>query len=380
MIYLDNAATSRPKPQAVIDAVVEAMSSFGNGGRGSHNDALAASRLIYDTRELVVKLFHGVDPQHVVFTSNSTEALNTTLLGLFGPEDHIISTDLEHNSVLRPLHELQGKGAHIDFLTADKKGKINLEHMSNLLRSTTKAVVCTHGSNVTGDLVDIERVGEFCNARDLLFILDASQTAGVFPIDMEKQHINVVCFTGHKSLLGPTGTGGICFDNFVDIRPLKYGGTGVQSFSKTQPEEYPTRLEAGTLNSHGLAGLNAALRLRLEEGIESYRSIELDLARRFYEGVKRLPNIKIYGDFTTLMRAPIVTLNLGDEDAAMVADELAQVYGIATRAGAHCAPRLHEALGTAQQGAVRFSWSSSNTVEETDMAIRAIEAIAKELG
>lgn len=378
MIYLDNAATTRPKPPEVVKAVVDAMQNFGNSGRGSHDEALTAARMIYETRADLAELLGGTKAENVVFTSNSTEALNIAIFGLLGPEDHVISTDLEHNSVLRPLARLEKTGTKVSYLPADRNGQIALADLEKVVEPNTKAVVCTHGSNVTGDLVDITRVGEFCKAHNLLFILDASQTAGVFPIDITKQHIDVVCFTGHKSLLGPQGTGGLCFREGLDIKPWKTGGTGVQSFLREQPPQYPTRLEAGTLNGHGLAGLHAALKLRLATGLEVFREHELTLAREFYEGIKDLPSVRVYGNFATKLRAPIVTFNIGDVDAAQVSDELDRRFGIATRPGAHCAPRLHKALGTVEQGAVRFSWSWANTEEETAEAIQAVKTLVEE--
>ncbi len=378
MIYLDNAATTRPKPREVIQAVVDAMQNFGNSGRGTHDEALTAARMIYDTRNSIARLLGGTKGENVVFTANSTEALNVAIFGLLDAGSHIISTDLEHNSVLRPLYRLEKAGAQLSFLPADKNGQINLQDLEKYLQTNTKAVVCTHASNVTGDVVDITAVGKFCRKHHLLFILDASQTAGVFPINLQEQNIDVVCFTGHKSLLGPQGTGGLCFREGLEIRPWKTGGTGVQSYLTEQPSQYPTRLEAGTLNGHGLAGLHAALKLRLATGLEAFRSNELALARRFYEGVRKLPGVKVYGNFAATLRAPIVTLNIGNEDAAQIADELARRFDIATRPGAHCAPRLHRALGTQQQGAVRFSWSWANTATETDAAIEAIRILAEE--
>ena len=238
--------------------------------------------------------------------------------------------------------------------------------------------MCTHGSNLTGDLVDIQRVGDFCHQHGLLFILDASQTAGVFPIDMEKQHISVVCFTGHKSLMGPQGTGGLCVGEGVEIHPFAVGGTGVQSYSETQPGSYPTRLEAGTLNSHGIAGLGASLTFLERTGWDAVRAHEDALARRFYETVKTIPGVTVYGDFTIQDRAPIVALNIADLDSSEVSDELAERFQVATRPGAHCAPRLHRALGTEDQGAVRFSWSYFNTEEETIAAAEAVRTLAAE--
>ena len=378
MIYLDNAATSRPKPPGVAEAVLAAMETYGNSGRGAHEDALAASRGVYAVRERVSALFRAPGADRVVFTPNSTMALNIAISGLLEPGDHVISTDWEHNSVLRPLHRLRELGVSVDFVPAGRQGKLDYSAFERLLRPETKAVVCTHGSNLTGDLLDIDAVGAFARWHGLLFILDASQTAGVFPIDMERQHIDVLCFTGHKSLLGPQGTGGLCIGRGVEIRPFAVGGTGVQSFLETQPEEYPTRLEAGTLNSHGLAGLGAALDFLAETGMETIRSHEQKLARRFYEQVSKIPGVTVYGDFSTADRAPIVTLNISDWDSAQVSDKLAERFGIATRPGAHCAPRFHRALGTETQGAVRFSWSWANTMEETDAAAEAVRILAEE--
>ena len=377
MIYLDNAATTRPKPPGVAEAVVQAMADYGNCGRGAHDDALSAARTVYAVRGQAAALFGCPRADHVAFTSNSTQALNIAICGLLGPGDHVISTDLEHNSVLRPLYRLAAQGA-ADFVPADRNGQLDYGAFQRLLRPETKAVVCTHASNLTGDLVDIDFVGQFCRQHGLLFILDASQTAGVFPIDMERQHISVVCFTGHKSLMGPQGTGGLCVGEGVEIRPFAVGGTGVQSFSETQPMEYPTRLEAGTLNSHGLAGLGAALDFLRSTGPETIRAHEDALARRFYEGVRNLPGVKVYGNFAAPRRAAIVALNIGDEDSSEMADELAARFSIATRPGAHCAPRLHRCLGTEDQGAVRFSWSWFNTEAETDAAIAAVATLAEE--
>ena len=378
MIYLDNAATTRPKPPGVAEAVTAAMMSWGNCGRGAHEEALASARAVFSVREQMARLLGCPRADHVCFTPNSTQALNIAISGLLGPGDHVISTDLEHNSVLRPLYRLRQQGAAVDFVPADRRGQIDYADFGHLLRPDTKAVVCTHASNLTGDMIDIGWVGDFCRAHGLLFILDASQTAGVFPIHMEKQHIDVVCFTGHKSLLGPQGTGGLCVREGVDIRPFAVGGTGVQSYLETQPTEYPTRLEAGTLNSHGLAGLDAALDLLEKTGIDSIRAHETALARRFYEAVRQAPGITVYGDHSMTERAPVVTLNIGDYESGEVADELAERFGIATRPGAHCAPRMHRALGTTGQGAVRFSWSYFNTEEETDAAADAVRILATE--
>ena len=378
MIYLDNAATTRTKPPAVARAVLEALSSYGNCGRGGHQGALSAARAIYETREKIAALLGCPRADHVCFTQNSTQALNIAVCGLLRPGDHVISTDLEHNSVLRPLYRLRDAGAAVDFVPADSRGRLDYCGFERLLRPETKAIVCTHASNLTGDAVDIARVGRFARKHGLLFILDASQTAGVLPIDMSAMGIDVVCFTGHKSLMGPQGTGGLCLREGLEVHPFAVGGTGVQSYSEAQPGEYPTRLEAGTLNGHGLAGLSAALDFLSETGIARIHAHEDALARRFYEAVRDLPGVTVYGDFSAPVRAPVVTLNIGDLDSAEVSDELAERFGIATRPGAHCAPRLHRALGTEEQGAVRFSWSYFNTEEETAAAAEAVRVLARE--
>ena len=377
MIYLDNAATTRTKPPAVAQAVLEALSSYGNCGRGGHQGALSAARAIYETREKIAALLGCPRADHVCFNQNSTQALNIAFCGLLGPGDHVISTDLEHNSVLRPLYRLRDAGAAVDFVPADSRGRLDCGGFERLLRPETKAIVCTHASNLTGDAVDIARVGRFAREHGLLFILDASQTAGVLPIDLAAMGIDVVCFTGHKSLMGPQGTGGLCLREGLEIRPFTVGGTGVQSYSEAQPGEYPTRLEAGTLNGHGLAGLSAALDFLSETGIARIHAHEDALARRFYKAVRDLPGVTVYGDFSAPVRAPVVTLNIGDLDSAEISDELAERFGIATRPGAHCAPRLHRALGTEEQGAVRFSWSYFNTEEETAAAAEAVRVLAR---
>lgn len=375
MIYLDNAATTLRKPPCVIDAVVRAMTTLGNSGRSAHEESLTASRIIYDAREAAAVLFGCPRADHVAFTANSTEALNIAIGGLFSPGDHVISTDCEHNSVLRPLYRLEG--VDVSFVPADRLGRVRYDDFAALIRPNTRAIVCTHASNLTGNLLDIGRIGRLAHERGLLFVVDASQTAGTVEIDMERQHIDVLCFTGHKSLMGPQGTGGLCVRPGVEIRPFKVGGTGVQTYLPQQPREYPTRLEAGTLNGHGIAGLMAAMDYIRSVGRETIRSHELALARRFYEGAVNTPGVTVYGDFSSWDRAPIVTLNIRDYDSSQVSDVLAQDYGIATRAGAHCAPRLHRALGTVERGAVRFSFGWMNTEEETDAALAAVREIAR---
>lgn len=375
MIYFDNAATTLHKPEAVKKAVTEAFDVMGNAGRGASVPALDASRIIYGTREKLARFFHAENANRIVFTANSTESLNIAVKGLISPGDHVITTVLEHNSVLRPLYECSEKGTEITVLGCDEMGNISYRDMDSAVRENTKAIICTHASNVTGNMIDLQRAGDIAGKNGLLFIVDASQTAGVYPIDVQSLGIDVLCFTGHKSLLGPQGTGGMYVRSGIEIRPLLSGGSGVDTYNPRHPAVMPTALEAGTLNGHGIAGLGAALSFLEETGLDVIREKELSLMRRFYEGVSRLPGVKIYGDFETDRRCPIVSLNIGDYDSSEVSDELDTEWGIVTRPGAHCAPLMHRALGTVAQGAVRFSFSHYNTEEEIDFAVRAVKEL-----
>ena len=379
MIYLDNAATTRTKPQQVIDAVVTAMTTMGNSGRGAHGSSLQAARAVYDTRRKIAELFGCRRADHVVFTCNSTEALNIAIRGTLKKGDHVISTDLEHNSVLRPLYYLEKhEGVSLSFVGADKMGLPDYDAFESLIRPETRAIVCTHASNLTGEIIDLYRVGEIAKKHNLLLIVDASQTGGCVKIDIEAMNIAVLCFTGHKGLYGPQGTGGLCIREGVEIEPFKVGGSGIHSYEQEQPREYPTRLEAGTLNSHGIMGLSAALDFLAETGVETIAEYEHKLMMRFYNGVAGLPGVTVYGDFSEgHPRTAVVTLNIHDYDSSAVSDELSECFDIATRPGAHCAPRMHRALGTVEQGAVRFSFSWFTTEEEVDAAIAAVKEIAE---
>ena len=378
MIYLDNAATTLHKPPQVAEAVLHAMTTMGNAARGAHSGALEASRTVFGTREKLARLFAYQRADHVVFTANSTEALNIAISGLIHKGDHVISTDCEHNSVLRPLYRLEEeRGVALDFVPADRRGLVDYADFERLMRPDTRAVVCTHCSNLTGNILDIGRIAGIAHSRGALLIVDASQTAGTVPIDMQALGVDVLCFTGHKGLMGPQGTGGLCIRPDVEIDPWKVGGSGVHSYDRHQPREYPTRLEAGTLNSHGIAGLSAALDVILERGVADIQRTEHALMQRFYDGVRGISGVTVYGDFSALERGAIVALNIRDYDSSAVSDELAVTYGIATRPGAHCAPRMHRALGTTEQGAVRFSFSCYNTEQEVDAAIAAVRAIAE---
>ena len=378
MIYFDNAATTMQKPPCVVQAVTEAIGSLGNSGRGVHSGALSASRIIYDTRTALAQLFGAESPERIAFSANSTEALNMAIKGVLNPGDHVITTALEHNSVLRPLYELEDRGVELTILPADLMGNIRYEDFEKEIRSNTKAIVTTHGSNLTGNLLDIGRIGAIAKNQGLVYIVDASQTAGVFEIDVQKMHIDILCFTGHKGLLGPQGTGGIYVREGMEIRPLLSGGSGVQTYLRSQPPQMPTLLEAVTLNGHGIAGLAAAIHKLQETGLDTVRDKEQELTIAFYEAVREIPGITVYGDFATFNRCAIVALNVRDYDSGEVSDALFEQYGIATRPGAHCAPLMHKALGTVKQGAVRFSFSHYNTKEEIKMAVSALRELAQE--
>lgn len=380
VIYLDNAATTMMKPPGVVSAVTEALTSLGNASRGAHEGALESNRVIYRTRKKLASFFGCPKSEQVIYTNNSTEALNIAISGTLREGDHVITTALEHNSVLRPLYRVsEERGVALSIVPADKKGCVDYEDFARLIRPETKAIVCTHASNLTGNLLDIRRIGEIARAKGLLMIVDASQTAGSVPIDMVRSGISILCFTGHKSLMGPQGTGGLLINGDIEIEPFKVGGTGVQSYLTAQPREYPTRLEAGTLNGHGIAGLSAALDFIEETGLEKIHAHELGLAMQFYEAVSAIPEVRVYGDFSAPDRCPIVTLNIGELDSALVSDELSYSYGIAVRAGAHCAPLMHKALGTEKQGAVRFSFGYFNTAADADAAASAVRQIAEVL-
>lgn len=378
MIYLDNAATTMHKPQTVIDAVTQAMCSLGNAGRGATSGALDAARTIHGCRTKLARFLGCPRADHVCFTPNSTAALNTVINGVVRPGDRVVTTVLEHNSVLRPLNRLAvEQGVTVEYAGCDANGVLDYDELEQLVTPGTRAVVVTHASNVTGNSVDVARVAAVAHAAGALVIVDASQSAGTAKIDMDTMGLDVVCFTGHKGLMGPQGTGGLAVAEGIDVAPWAMGGTGVRSFDALQPLEWPTRLEAGTLNGHGIAGLSAGLDfIEAQGGVEAIASSERALADRFLAGVREIPEIKLYGAFDQPTRSAIVSLNVGDIDSAEISDALMQGWGIATRPGAHCAPLMHRALGTERQGVVRFSFGHFNTDEEVDTAIDALRDLA----
>ena len=378
MIYFDNAATTLQKPNEVIEAVQKALLTLGNAGRGAHAPTLQAARTVYDTRVKLAKLFNIANPAQIAFTCNATEALNIAIQGLFKAGDHVLSSEAEHNSVLRPLYLQESAGVEVSFLPLDACGRIDYALLESKVQANTKAIVINHASNVTGNVNDLQMLSAIAKRHNLFLVVDASQTAGTLPIDVQTMGIDVLCFTGHKGLLGPQGTGGIYVGENVKLFSLKVGGSGVHSFDKVHPQMMPTLLEAGTLNGHGLAGLNAALDFLFATGVEKVHVHEMELMRHFVEDVKNLPKVKLYGDFDSAERVALVSLNIGEMDAGLVSDILWEDYGICVRAGAHCAPLVHQHFGTEKQGMVRFSFGYFNTLEEVDVAIKAIKEIAEQ--
>ena len=378
MIYFDQAATVLPKPECVARACYDAVRWGGNGGRGGHDAALDSLRAAYQVRCQAAERFGLAQPERVCFTAGATDSLNIVLNGVLNPGDHVITTALEHNSVLRPLYCLRERGVELTILPLTENGEVDWSQLPGEVRPNTRALVCCHGSNLTGAVQPLFRLGQFCKEKSILFIVDAAQTAGLFPIHMAEMGISALAVAGHKSLLAPQGIGLLLVSPGVDVRPFRVGGTGVQSRNPHQPEEYPTHLEAGTLNGPGIAGLGAALDWLAGQDADTLRRREQGFARRFYEGVRELPGVTTYGNFDAAERCPIVSLNLGSWDSAAVADELAQRFGIAVRPGLHCAPLVHEYFGTTEQGMVRFSFSHVNTADEVEQGIMAVRTLALE--
>ena len=377
MIYLDSSATSFLKPPQVAEAVFRSFNTIGNAGRGAHAPTLNASRLIYDTREKLAALFGTPDPSRIAFTCNATEALNIAIHGAIHPGEHVITTACEHNSVLRPLYLKEKEGTELTIIPADKKGRIRYDLLESSVKSNTSAIVLTHASNLSGNVTDLAFVSNFAKKHGLLLIVDASQTAGSLPITVVKMGIDILCFTGHKGLFGPQGTGGLYVREGLSLSPLKSGGSGIHSFDRQHPTDMPTALEAGTLNGHGIAGLNAGLDYILSTGVKNIHAKEISLSRRFVNGISDISDLKLYGDIDAPLRTPIISLNIGNMSSASVSDILWEDYEICVRAGAHCAPLMHKTFGTEKQGAVRFSFSCFNTEAEIDTAIRAMHEIAE---
>ena len=379
-IYLDNASTTFPKAPNVANAMSDYLTNYGiNINRGSYALAYDVEDIIYTTRQRLNTLFNGHDPSHVTFTQNVTMSLNMVIKGLLKAGDHILVSSMEHNAVMRPLTQQLDKGITFDIIPCDVTGSIQLESIETLIRPNTVAMIINHASNVCGTVQPIESIGAICKAHNLHFILDAAQTAGVIPIDVKACHINALCFTGHKGLLGPQGIGGIILTKEIAqiLTPLIAGGTGSFSHLETMPTHMPDAFEAGTLNLPGIIGLNKGLSYIESVGMKNIHNHELTLTKTFLEGLRSITGINIIGKQDIQDRTAVVSITIDGMDPASIAYELESTYHIMTRVGLHCAPRAHQTLGTYPEGTVRFSFGYANTLEEVDMALSALHTILK---
>ena len=379
-IYLDNASTTFPKAPNVANAMANYITNYGiNINRGSYALAYDVEDIIYTTRQRLNTLFNGHDPSHVIFTQNVTMSLNMVIKGLLKAGDHVLVSSMEHNAVMRPLTQLLAKDITFDVIPCDKTGSVQLECIEALIRPNTVAMIINHASNVCGTIQPIESIGAICKEHDLHFIVDAAQTAGVIPIDVKACHIDALCFTGHKGLLGPQGIGGIILTKEMvqTLTPLIAGGTGSFSHLETMPTNMPDAFESGTLNLPGIIGLNEGLSYIESVGTENIHNHELALTKAFLEGLRSITGVTIIGKQDIQNRTAVVSITIDDMDPASIAYELESIYRIMTRVGLHCAPRAHQTLGTYPEGTVRFSFGYANTLEDVDMALSALHTIVK---
>ena len=376
-IYLDNAATTFPKPRGVLEEMIEAYSRLGvSPGRGSYDLSMEAEEEVTAVRRRICQFFGGSNPERVIFSYNATDALNTLIQGLISPDSRVVTSRLEHNSVLRPLHHFSERGLiHLDFVPFGEEGFIDPLSVAQAITPETGFVILTHASNVLGTIQPVERVGAICRERGVPFLLDVTQTAGLIPIRMDEWGVSAVAFTGHKAMLGPTGIGGLVLCPGLDVRTTRFGGTGVESRSLNHTQAYPFRLEAGTINVAGVYGLSAGLRYLSHQGIEKLRAGETFLAGRLRDGLKSIKGIRVYGPGTGDRTVPIVLCNVDGMDPEDVSTILDGDFGIATRAGLHCAPLIHQHLGTSPKGGVRFSLGPFNTADEIEKVLEAMAAV-----
>ena len=379
-IYLDNASTSFPKAPTVATAMSDYITNRGiNINRGSYALAYDVEDIIYTTRQRLNTLFNGHDPSHVIFTQNVTMSLNMVIKGILKAGDHVLVSSMEHNAVMRPLTQLLDKGITFDIIPCDKMGSIQLESMDSLIRPNTVALIINHASNVCGTIQPLESIGSICKTHNLQFIVDAAQMAGVIPIDVKACHIDALCFTGHKGLLGPQGIGGIILTKEMaqNLTPLIAGGTGSFSHLETMPTHMPDAFEAGTLNLPGIIGLNEGLSYIESQRMENIHNHELALTQAFLEGLQSIDVVNIVGKQDIQDRTAVVSITIDSMDPASIAYELESTYHIMTRVGLHCAPRAHQTLGTYPEGTVRFSFGYANTHEDVESALSALHRILK---
>lgn len=379
IIYLDNAATTYPKPRQMLDAMTSAYARIGvSPGRGSYDLAVEAEEMVQETRVKVARFFGGSDPDRVIFAGNATDALNLIIQGLAGPGDHIVSTRLEHNSVLRPLHHLHQSGViEYDLVPFDGSGFVDPDAVVRAIRPNTRAVIVCHASNVLGTIQPIEEIGRLCRDREVPLIIDAAQSAGTVPIDMAAWHVAAVAFTGHKSLLGPTGIGGLVLNSLLEIRSTRFGGTGIDSKNPVHTQTFPHRLEAGTLNLLGILGLSAGMDFVLNEGLASIHGREMELLARLRDGLSAVQGVELYCGENLDGHLGLLTVNIRGIDPEDLGAILDADFGIAVRSGLHCAPLVHRDLGQYPRGGVRFSLGPFNTPEDIDAAVEAMTLIAR---
>ncbi|HML35541.1 aminotransferase class V-fold PLP-dependent enzyme [Sporomusa sphaeroides] len=381
MIYLDNAATTWPKPESVYQAVDQCLRTRGaNPGRGGHGMARAASLLLYETREALAELFGITDANQLVFTYNATDAISMAVMGLADPGDSIVTTSMEHNAVARTLRLAQSRGVTIHVIPCDSTGQLDMQAMAAAIRQKPKAVVMTHASNVTGTIMPVAEVGKLTKEQGVALVVDAAQTAGVEDIHVADMGIDILAFSGHKGLLGPQGTGGLYIHEAITIRPLRVGGTGSLSESDLQPEFMPDSLESGTPNTPGIAGLNAGVQFILQTGQAVIRAKEMELTGQLLAGLLAIPAASVYGRLDLLGRTAVVSFTLKGQDSGQIAHLLDQQYAIACRSGLHCAPWAHKTIGTLETGTVRLSPGYFNTQQEIEQALAAIREIAAQGG
>jgi len=382
IIYLDNPATSWPKPPQVKEAMVKFMDDIGaNPGRSGHVLSIEAARIIYEAREALSVLFHVKDSSRIVFTLNATEATNLALKGILKPGDHVITSSMKHNSVMRPLRDLEKKGIALTVVPCFEDGTLDPREVEKKIQSATRMIVLNHASNVTGTFLPIRKVGKIARAYHLLFLVDAAQTAGAYPIDVEEDGIDLLAFTGHKSLYGPQGTGGLVIGEGIDEReiiPLKQGGTGSRSEFEEQPDFLPDRLESGTPNGVGIAGLLAGIKFVLGKGVEEIRQNESTLLEKLIMGLKKIPQVKLYGPERQEDQIATLSFNFIHLSPSDGASRLEKEFGILCRPGLHCAPAAHRTIGTFPEGTVRFGLSVFSTETEIETAVQAISLISKQ--
>ena len=377
-IYLDNSATSFPKPKEVGTAMLEYIECIGtNVGRGAYQSAYQADSLVFEARERVQKLFNADDSKNVLFTMNVTQSLNQLIKGLLTEGDHVLVSSLEHNAVMRPLEQMKKRGVTYSQIPCDEEGRTDILAIPSLICQNTRAIIMLHASNVCGTIQPIKEVGEICAEKQLIFIVDVAQTAGCVEIDMKAMNIDALAFTGHKSMMGPQGIGGFVISDTLasQLEVLISGGTGSLSHELEMPEFLPDRFEAGTPNIPGIVGLNAALGYIEKVGLGNIRHQELALTMRFIRGLESMDGVKIIGPKTMENRTAVVSILIESMDMAMVAHELDRRYGIMTRVGIHCSPCAHQALGTYPAGTIRFSFGHFNTTDDVTAALHALKEI-----